>query len=134
MSVPSADSGLHGRIGERAAARYLFFRFYRILERNWFFHRKEIDIIARRGHTLVICEVKTRTRTDDAPSPYGSPSSAVNAAKEQNLLQAARAYVHASGWKKHVRMDVIEVYLSPAAPGKVPRVRRIVHIKNAFTA
>ena len=37
---------LRGDLGERVAARYLRRRLYRILERNWFFYRKEIDIIA----------------------------------------------------------------------------------------
>ena len=134
MKTPTSTAGLRGRIGEIAAARYLFWRFYRILERNWFFYHKEIDIIARRGRTLVICEVKTRTRADDSPSPYGSPSAAVTAAKETNLLQAARGYIRAHGWKGRVRMDVIEVYLYPAEGRKRPRVRKIIHIKNAFTA
>ena len=134
MKPKKTPAGLHGELGERAAARYLLLRCYRILERNWFFRHKEIDIIAKRGGTLVICEVKTRTRRGDSPSPYGTPSSAVDREKIANLLQAARAYIKESGWKKQVRMDVIEVYLAPASEDKRPRIQRIVHIKNAFTA
>ena len=122
-----------GDLGERAAARYLRLRFYRILERNWFFYRKEADIIARRGNTLVICEVKTRTRTPDEPSPFGTPSSAVDAAKQRNLILVARAYARRISWQGGIRMDIIDVYLSEDDKGR-PHVRHIQHIKGAFTA
>ena len=121
-----------GDIGERAAARYLLLRFYRVLERNWFFYRKEIDLIARRGRTLVICEVKSRTQ--EGSSPYGAPSAAVNAEKQKNLIVAGKAYAASIGWRGNIRMDVIEVYLDPRSNGKPPRVREIRHIQNAFTA
>ncbi len=127
-------TALRGKLGENAAARYLSRRFYRILERNWFFYRKEIDIIAKRGTVLVICEVKTRTMDPDVPSPYGSPAAAVTREKQKNLLSAARAYVRYAGWRGTVRMDIIEVYLAQKNPNKKPKVSRIVHIKNAFTA
>lgn len=123
-----------GDIGERAAARYLRRRLFRILERNWFYHRKEVDIIARRGRLLVFCEVKTRTYHDTTPSSYGTPSLAVDLAKRENLLTAAQGYVQRACWTGEVRMDVIEIYLSP--PDKKGRVHvtKAVHIKNAFTA
>jgi putative endonuclease len=123
---------LRGDLGERVAARYLRRRLYRILERNWFFYRKEIDIIARHRGCLVICEVKTRTRAEDSPSPYGSPSQAVDAQKQHNLSVAARAYAKWIGWRGDVRMDVIEVYLDPPKKNGRSKVKRIVHIKNAF--
>ena len=122
-----------GDLGERAATRYLRWRFYRILERNWFYFHKEVDIIARRGDTLVICEVKTRTQKKDGPSPYGAPSSAVDAAKMHNLILAAQGYARRISWQGGIRMDVIEVYLTEDARGKL-RVSDINHIKGAFTA
>ena len=126
------ENKARGNLGERAAARYLRRRLYRILERNWFFYHKEIDIIARRGDTLVICEVKTRSH--DELSPYGPASRAVDAQKRRNLLIAARGYAKKIGWAKSIRMDVIEVYLSNTKNEKKPTVKRIVHIKSAFTA
>ena len=50
-----------GRRGEAAAARYLEFVGYEILERNWVCPAGEADIVARQGDTLVLVEVKTRT-------------------------------------------------------------------------
>ncbi len=131
---PRTEAQRRGDVGERAAARYLKRRFYRILERNWFFYRKEIDIIAKRGRTLAICEVKTRTRLPGDSSPFGSPSLAVDAAKQHNLSVAARAYVRRIGWHGNVRMDVIEVYLLPPDDRGRSRIERIEHIQNAFFA
>ena len=128
------EARLRGDLGELAAVRYLKRRFYRILERNWFFYRKEVDIIARRGRVLVICEVKTRTYRSGEPSPFGTPSAAVDAAKQNNLLIAARAYARAASWEGDIRFDVIEVYLDTQDGRNRPRIRRIVHLQNAFTA
>lgn len=132
MKPHLTENKRRGNLGERAAARYLRRRFYRILERNWFFYRKEIDIIARRGNMLVICEVKTRSH--DELSPYGPPSRAVDAQKRHNLLVAARGYARSKGWTKSIRMDVIEVYLTQKTGSAKPSVKKIVHIKSAFTA
>ena len=130
MKPKKTENKRRGDIGERAAARYLRRRLYRIAERNWFYFHKEVDIIARRGDTLVICEVKTRSH--DETSPYGPASRAVDTSKRHNLMVAAKAYAAKIGWKKSIRMDVIEVYLTNV--GRKPRVCRIVHIKSAFTA
>ncbi len=123
-----------GDRGERAAARYLALHGYRILERNWFFYRKEIDLIAKRFGTLVFCEVKTRTMEPNADSPYGRPADAVTREKQRNLALAARAYCRMIGWDAPFRMDILEVYLAPPKPGRAPKIRRLLHIKNAFFA
>ncbi|MEK7756799.1 MAG: YraN family protein, partial [Planctomycetota bacterium] len=49
-----------GRQGERAAARYLRRRCYRILARNYRCFAGEIDLIASQAATIVFVEVKTR--------------------------------------------------------------------------
>lgn len=123
-----------GDVGEALAVRYLRRRFYRILARNWFFYHKEIDIVAKRGRTLVICEVKARTQVSCEPHAYGTPSAAVDAEKQANLIVAAKAFARSIGWQGNIRMDVIEVYLLPAHSGGKPRASSIIHIKSAFTA
>ncbi len=120
-----------GDLGERAAARYLFFRGYRILERNWFFYQKEADIIAKRGKTLVICEVKTRTRGEGGTSPFGSPKEAVTPKKQKNLIALAKAYAKRIAWPYGIRIDIIEVYTEYSLKKGV-RVRKINHLKNPF--
>ena len=132
MKSQKTEKRVRGDLGERAAVRYLRRRFYRILEKNWFYYHKEIDIVARRGDILAICEVKTRSH--DETSPYGPASRAVNAKKRQNLLIAAKGYAAKIGWTKSIRMDVIEVYLVSKEKSNKPKIDRIVHIKSAFTA
>ncbi len=120
-----------GVLGERAAARYLFFRGYRILERNWFFYRKEADLIAKRGKTLVICEVKTRMRTEGGYSPFGTPKDAVTPDKQRNLITLAKAYAKKIAWPHNIRIDIIEVYTEYSSKKGI-RVRKINHLKNPF--
>ena len=56
--------------------------------RNWRCAIGEIDLIVRRGRTLVVCEVKARK--SDA---FGVPALAVGAAKQQRLRRLAAAWL-----------------------------------------
>ena len=49
-----------GRYGEDVAARHLTEAGLVVLARNWRCREGEIDIVARDGDVLVVCEVKTR--------------------------------------------------------------------------
>ncbi len=123
---------LIGDFGERAAARYLRRRFYRILERNYTYGHLELDIIARRGREIVFVEVKTRSVNSlDDDMPFGPPSAAVNREKKLNTLNAAKAYMRKNPSSLTPRIDVIEVYLDKNA--KKPKVLKINHYQNAVT-
>ncbi len=50
-----------GRIAERLVSLWLTLKGYRVLARNLRTHLGEIDIVARRGSTLVAIEVKARS-------------------------------------------------------------------------
>ena len=78
----SYDPHLLGQEGEQLAAAYLLNKGYRILERNYRYHRNEIDIIAKHGQVLCFVEVKTRIS-----SAKGDPAEAVTLKK-----QARKAY------------------------------------------
>lgn len=108
-----------GNRGERRTALYLFFRGYRILERNYRAGHKEIDIIASKGKVLAFIEVKTRSDTVNA-----SPASAVTSTKRRNIICAARAYcsLHDTS-DKTIRYDISEV----------PVKGKINYIPNAFS-
>ena len=49
-----------GKEGEELAARYLEEKQYTILEQNWRYRHREIDIIASRDNLIIIVEVKVR--------------------------------------------------------------------------
>ena len=52
-----------GRLGEELAAAHLIAQGLIVLDRNWRCDVGEVDIVARDGDALVICEVKTRSST-----------------------------------------------------------------------
>ena len=120
-----------GDIGENAAAKYLKRHFFRIVERNYRFHRDEIDIIAKNRKFLVFVEVKTRSRNDVNDNDFGTPSSAVDAGKMSRTKKAAVGYLaeHPEN-KRAIRFDVIEVYLDKNS--EKPKIIDINHIENAF--
>lgn len=93
-----------GRWGESATARWYQARGYEIVARNWRCAAGEIDLVARRGTTLVICEVKTRS-TD----AYGTPFAAVTPAKQARLRRLAGCYLAEAGRGFAVRIDVAGV-------------------------
>jgi putative endonuclease len=108
-----------GLSAESRAAMLLIAKAYRILARRWKTPFGEIDIVARRRHTLVFVEVKARATADEAIE-------AVTARSQQRIIRAAEMWLahHPEDGKGDVRFDVIVV-----TPGKMPQ-----HIPNAFDA
>ncbi|MBE6596517.1 MAG: YraN family protein [Ruminococcaceae bacterium] len=119
-----------GDIGEKAAARYLKKKHFRICARNRHFSHNELDIVAENKEFILFVEVKTR-RVDDAEKiELTVPSSAVTYAKRTRLIEAARAYLRQKPTSKQPRMDVIEIWLD--ANTKKPL--KINHIEDAYGA
>lgn len=122
-----------GDRGENAAARYLRFRLYRILDRNYRAGGAELDIVAKTRKTLVFVEVKTRRVSPDAVDRLTLPAAAVTPDKQEHVVRAARVWLSRHpAYDLPVRFDVIEVYLDPDE--KKDRVKRIRQIKGAFRA
>jgi putative endonuclease len=96
----------YGERGEELAAAWYRARGYEIVCRNWRCSVGEIDLIARRGRVLVVCEVKAR-RSD----AFGIPALAVGATKQQRLRRLAAAWLasNRSGRQVEVRFDVVAV-------------------------
>lgn len=111
-----------GAYGERLAARQLIEAGLVLLDRNWRSASGEIDIIARDGDTLVLCEVKTR-RTP----LFGAPVEAVTRRKAARLRRLAAEWLAETGVRpREVRFDVVEVF-SPPRGGP-----RVVHLRGVF--
>ena len=99
-----ADHNDLGNYGEKLALEYLVSKGYKILETNWQFMHKEIDIIALKAPFIVIVEVKTR-RTNY----FGEPFMFVNNAKQKHLIKAADAYITRFNIQEEARFDIISV-------------------------
>ena len=120
-----------GRIGERAAAKFLRKNRYKIINKNIHLSRNEIDIIAEDKEYVVFVEVKTRSVADHIGEASAFvPSQAVTKDKKQRTVTAARAFLTRYKKLRQPRFDVIEVYLNKDNY----KVIKINHIINAFGA
>jgi putative endonuclease len=110
-----------GKSGEQAAAEYLESCGLRILDRNWRCADGEIDIVAVERHTLVVCEVKSRTG-----KRYGSPLEAVSRAKRARLRRLAVQWLNAHGVRfDQVRIDVVGLVYEGTGGFTVEHVRGV---------
>lgn len=89
-----ASSHRFGRRAEERVAAHLAARGWRILDRNWRFHQKELDIVAERDRVVAFVEVKARAR---AVAGWGHPLEAITAAKRRDLAVAARGWIATRG-------------------------------------
>lgn len=107
-----------GRRGEALAALYLRLKGWRILAQRLKTPRGEIDLIARRGRTVIFVEVKWRATAqllDEAIDPY----------RLRRVAAAAEAVAH-----RHARPgDLVRIDVLLLAPWRFPR-----HLENALAA
>lgn len=115
-----ADHNDFGNFGENLAKDFLVKSGYKILETNWVFKHKEIDIIARKSPFIVFVEVKTR-RTNY----FGEPYSFVDRKKQNFIIQAANEYIIKNDIDEEARFDIISVLYND-------KTKDIRHIKDAF--
>jgi putative endonuclease len=114
-----------GQRGENAAARFLWWRGYTIVDRNCRTRQSEIDLVAVKKRTIVFVEVKTRSSADE-----GGPFEAVTFQKQRRLTRAALAYLKRHDLLEYpARFDVIGVTWPRNAFWP-----RIEHIPGAFAA
>jgi putative endonuclease len=106
-----------GLQAETLAALWLQAQLYRVLARNYRIQGGEIDIIARRGRTIVFVEVKARADLEAA-------ALALTPRKEKRVARAANRWLAAHPWAAGCswRADAVLI-----APRRLPR-----HIENAF--
>lgn len=110
-----------GRYGEDVAARHLVELGYQLLHRNWRCELGEIDIVARDGDCLVVCEVKTRRST-----AFGHPAEAVTARKAVRLRRLAARWLQETGLHPpQVRIDVVAVMRPPRGPAAVEHLKAV---------
>jgi len=110
-----------GAYGERVAERFLVQAGMVVLERNWRCPLGEIDIVARDGDCLVVCEVKTRTS-----AAFGHPLEALTRRKATRLRRLAFAWVQARGVRPaQIRVDLVAVLRSAEGAATVEHLRAV---------
>lgn len=115
--------GALGRYGEELAARRLAEAGMTVLERNWRCGRTgEIDIVARDGDVLVVCEVKTRSG-----GGFQHPMAAVTPEKAERLRGLAERWIQTHGGAPPggVRIDLVGVVLPRRGAAVVEHARGV---------
>ncbi|MEO3977312.1 YraN family protein [Streptomyces sp. CAU 1734] len=116
-------TGALGRYGEELAARLLADAGMTVLARNWRCGRAgEIDIVARDGDTVVVCEVKTRRA-----GGFEHPMAAVTPAKAGRLRHLAACWLERQGVPPAggVRIDLIGIVLPPRGAPRIEHARGV---------
>lgn len=115
-----AEHNKLGKKGEDLAVEYLQLKEYEILERNYRYQKAEVDIIAKRDHTLIAAEVKTRSTPE-----FGDPQEFVKPKQIQQLVKAMNHYVEENALEVEVRFDIVAIIQNKLGT-------RIEHIQDAF--
>jgi putative endonuclease len=95
-----------GRDAEALAQRHLERYGLKQLARNWRCAGGELDLVMRDGATVVMVEVRKRSRSD-----YGSAFESVTGRKRGRVIHAARMFLaaHPEHARGAVRFDVVAV-------------------------
>src|SRR6056297_22713 len=111
-----------GDEGEEIAAAYLESKGWLILDRNYYFEKAEVDIVAYDHTQIVFFEVKRRSDTY-----FGRPEEFVTPQKESLVKKAAEAWVYERKMETAlIRFDVIAIVK------KETEAPDITHFEDAF--
>jgi putative endonuclease len=111
-----------GKQGEQQAIDFLRKKGYSILNVNWRYQHKEIDIVAEYDNELHIVEVKTRTS-----AIWQTIDEIVGITKQKNIIAAADAYIQQNNIDKNVFFDIVYIV-------QTGEKEQIELISNAFNA
>lgn len=110
-----------GKAGEAYAHVYLRTKGHVLLEINYRFGHKEVDVISLLEDVLVFSEIKTRSSY-----AMGYPEQAVGARKQQWLKAAAEYYCNQYPQYGKLRFDVISILMQQG------KVTELLHFEDAF--
>ena len=116
MPAPTNPPPRHS--SEERAARWYRRRLYSVLDANRWLAGAELDLVVRRGRTLVFCEVKSKSGEG-----FGDPLEMVDERKVARVRRAAAAWLAA-----HPELDGLDVRFDVIAE----RAGRIQHLPDAF--
>jgi len=102
---PDLSNRARGRWGEDLAAAHYRRSGYEVLDRNWRSPTGELDLVVRRGPTIVFSEVKARRTAD-----FGPAAAAVTVAKQRRIRQLAVEWLRAHELHADsIRFDVVAI-------------------------
>jgi len=93
-----------GRGGEALAALALQLRGYRVLHRRLRTPAAEVDLVCRRGSTLVVVEVKRR-----GADAWVEAGASLGPTQRERLGRAAEWLLARSPWARAVRIDLVAI-------------------------
>lgn len=131
------DRGELGRSAEDLAVAHLEAAGAQILLRNFRRRSGELDIIALQNNTVLVVEVRLRSRTD-----YGGAAASVDAIKQRKIIRTTEQLLqmHRDLARRPVRFDVVVVMptpsslSSPDAPTDSSGAWQVEWIRHAFEA
>ncbi len=119
----AAEHLRRGKLGERAAKKFLSRAGLKFLAANFRTERGEIDLIFRDGDCLAFVEVKTRSSEE-----WTRPAAAVDVERRRRLSHCALDYLRLlKNPPVKFRFDIVEVLLTDG------KVREIRHLPNTFS-
>ena len=93
------------RWAENRAAQWYTEHGFTVIAQNWTMRGGELDVVARRGNLIVVCEVKAR-----ATAAFGSPLEAMTPLKVERVQRAGFAFVRTLNERGlQIRFDVAAV-------------------------
>ncbi len=115
------DKSLYfGKLGEAKAVNYLESIGYKIINKSWRHHKSEIDIIARKGSTLVFFEVKSRKNT------ILPIEELISEAQKKRIIKAAHHFITSNEIDLNIRFDLIYIDASK-------KTAKLNHLKEFFS-
>ncbi len=104
-----------GKTTEDLVSEWLMAHGYTILERNWRWHRFELDIVAIRDSRRVVVEVKGRTRVTWDPADPESVIRACLSRQQENRIRCA-----VDAWARYKKLKAaIGIYLAVVVRGQI---------------
>jgi putative endonuclease len=96
-------------LGESIAAAFLAIKGYEIIDTNYRYAGREVDLVARAGGSIVAVEVKLR-----CGNRYGASIEAVDARKLARIRTALTGMIKDTGWRLTPRIDVVAIDIDDA--------------------
>ncbi len=110
-----------GRAAESVAAKWLERTGFKILDRNWRTRWCELDIVALKGNTIHVVEVKYRQRSD-----FGTGFEYITPTKAQRLRWASLMWLKAHAYtQSQSQIDII------AVSGSI-KLENVAYLPNAI--